>query len=170
VEIVQDSGFPYEGRSTLTVSTTAPARFILKIRAPSWAAPMRAGDAPSRDGWITLPERTWRDGDRVTVAFNLSARVIHGEFTNFSRVAYAWGPFILALDEELNRDPGLYDTPQFVRTIDDRPPTLVADPGRIVLQLAVRGAWDLSVHPVKLVPFADAGLAGKKFAVWLRAP
>ena len=170
VELIQESKFPYEGRSTLTVRTAVPARFSLRVRSPEWAAPMRVGSAESRDGWVTLPEREWKDGERVDIAFNLSGRVIRGDFTNYSRVAYAWGPYILALDENLNPEYSDNAAPQFIRAIDDRPPALLADPNRIVLQVAVRGAWDVSAHAVRLVPFADAGLAGKPYAVWLRAP
>jgi DUF1680 family protein len=170
VELIQDSRFPHEGRSTLTVKTASPARFVLRLRSPGWAAPMRAGDGEGRDGWVTLPEREWKDGDRVDITFNLEGRVLRGDFTNYSRVAYAWGPFILALDEDLNPEYLDKVAPQFIRAIDDSPPTLLADPTRLVLQVPVRGVWDVRAHPVKLVPFADAGLAGKPYAVWLRAP
>jgi hypothetical protein len=170
VEILQDSRFPYEGRSTLTLKAASPVRLTLKIRAPAWAEPMIAGGASSERGWINLPERDWKDGDEVSVAFTLGGRVIHGDFTNYSRVAYAWGPYILALDSESNRENGLGDAPQFLRVIDSTPPSLATDSRRIVLHVAVRGEWDVSPHQVALVPFADAGAGGKPYTVWLRAP
>jgi len=170
VEVRQESLFPYAGRSTLTLRIPSAARFTLKIRAPAWAEPLRVGNASSRDGWITLPERDWRDGDQVTITFNLNGRVIRGDFTNYSRVAYAWGPYILALDDALNRDNGGNGAPQFVRVIDDRLPALAPDPQRIILHVAVRGEWDVNPHLVTLVPFAEAGAGGQPYAVWLRAP
>jgi len=170
VEIRQESQFPYEGQSTLTIKASSPARFALKIRVPAWAAPLRAGEASSQGGWLALPEREWRDGDQVTLGFNLSGRVIRGEYTNHARIAYAWGPFILALDEKLNPECAVYDAPQYIRAFDDNPPTLVRDSHRLILQSKMRGEWDINAHPVKLVPFADAGLEGKPYAVWLRAP
>jgi uncharacterized protein len=170
VEIRQESQFPYEGKSTLTVKAPGPARFTLKVRVPAWAAPLRAGEASGQGGWLALPEREWRDGDQVTLGFNLSGRVIRGEYTNHARLAYAWGPFILALDEQLNPEYGVHEAVQFIRAFDDKPPTLLRDPNRLILQSAVRGAWDINAHPVKLVPFADAGLEDKPYAVWLRAP
>ena len=170
VEILQESRFPIEGRSVLTVRTSALVRFALKIRVPAWAAPLHTGDTTSEGGWLALPAREWRDGEQVELTFNLSARVIRGEYTNFARLAYAWGPFILALDESLNPEFGGRDAPQFVRPIDDKPPTLLPDSPRLILQGMVRGEWDMSTHPIKLVPFAEAGADGKHFAVWLRAP
>ena len=50
----------------------------------------------------------------MTLVFNLSGRVIRGEYTNHARVAYAWGPFILALDQKLNPEFGGQDAPQFI--------------------------------------------------------
>ena len=170
VEIGQESQFPFAGRSTLTLRAPSTARFTLKIRAPAWAEPLRVGNASSRDGWITMPERDWRDGDQVTITFNLGGRVIHGDFTNYSRVAYAWGPYVLAFDDGLNREYGASGAPQFVRVIDDRLPTLAPDPHRIILHVAVRGEWDVNPHQVTLVPFAEAGAGGQPYAVWLRAP
>jgi len=171
VEIRQESGFPFDGKSTLTIRTSGPVRFALKIRVPAWAAPLRAGEASGPAGWLTLPARDWRDGDQVALAFNLTARVIRGEYTNFSRIAYAWGPFVLALDQALNPKYGGSDSPQFVRAFDDRPPTLLRDTHQLVLQASARGEWDANqAHSIKLVPFADAGADGQHYAVWLRAP
>ena len=62
------------------------------------------------------------------------------------------------------------DAPQFVRAVDDGLPELAADPGRIVLQRAVRGEWDVSRHQVALVPFADAGAGGQPYAVGFAPP
>jgi DUF1680 family protein len=170
IEIRQESQFPSEGRSTLTIKTSDPVRFTLKIRVPAWAAPLQAGDASSQGGWLALPEREWRDGDSVTLRFNLSGRVIRGDYTNHARVAYAWGPFILAFDQKLNPEFGGNDAPQFIHAFDDQPPTLMSASGRLILQSKMRGEWDINAHPVKLVPFAEAGAEGGRYAVWLRAP
>jgi len=167
VEIRQESRFPIEGRSTLTVKTSGPARFSLNIRVPSWALPFRAGDAEAQDGWLTLPQREWRDGDQVALGFNLGVRVIRGDYTNHARMAYAWGPFVLALDRQLNPHVA---TPQFARVFDDQPPALLREGNRLIFQTKVRGEWDIHAHPARLVPFAEAGAEGQPYAVWLRAP
>src|ERR1035438_6421586 len=112
VEIDQQSGFPYEGRSTLTIHAREPVRFALKIRVPPWAAPLRSGAVTAAAGWATLDERTWHDGDCLGLVFNLQGRVIPGDFTNFARSALAWGPFVLAVDQ--SRNPG-FDSLQALR-------------------------------------------------------
>jgi hypothetical protein len=170
VEISEQSGFPYEGRTTLTVRAPGGASFGLRVRAPAWAEPIRAEGAESQGGWISFPRRAWRDGEEVHVTFNLGSRMLRGDYTNYSRVAYTWGPFVLALDMANVHDSGLIEAPQFMRVIDDRLPSLVSDPGRLQLTLPVRGEWGMEPHAVTLVPFADAGEQGKPYAVWLRAP
>jgi DUF1680 family protein len=106
VELRQQSRFPYARSSLLTVQTSAPVRFVLRIRVPAWAAPLSAGGAVAEGGWLVLPEREWKQGDSVALAFSLRGRVIPGDFTNYARVAYGWGPFILAVDQTVNPEAG----------------------------------------------------------------
>ena len=167
VELRQQSRFPYAGSSTLTVKTSGPVRFSLRIRVPEWASPLKAGDVSGSGGWLVLPEKEWRDGDQLALSFTLQGRLIPGEYTNYARVAYGWGPFILALDQELNPDE---ETPAYARAFDRAPPTLLPDPNRLVFQATRVADWDTGPRPMKLVPFADAGSEGKFYAVWLRAP
>jgi hypothetical protein len=47
---------------------------------------------------------------------------------------------------------------------------LLRDSNRLILQSTARGEWDINAHPIKLVPFAEAGVEGQHYAVWLRAP
>src|SRR5208283_2786039 len=74
VEIVQQSGFPTEGRSTLVVRTAKPVNFALKVRVPQWAAPLRAGDVVCDGGWASLPAKTWNDGPARPVILPARAR------------------------------------------------------------------------------------------------
>jgi DUF1680 family protein len=166
VEIDQQSGFPYEGRSTLTVHAPEPLRFALKIRVPPWAAPLYSGVVTGAAGWTTLGERIWHDGEQLSLLFNLQGRVIPGEFTNFARSALAWGPFVLAVDQATN--PGV-DSLQALRIPGDAPVVLVHNSGDLVFSSVARGAWDDAPRTVRLVPFADAGASGSSFRIWLRS-
>ena len=166
VEIVQESAFPREGRSTLVIRVAQPVRFALKVRVPAWAAPLRAGDVVSDGGWATLPAQTWRDGDRVELAFALHGRVIRGEYTNYARAALAWGPFVLAVDSASN--PRL-DSLQALRVAGEAGPVLAGAGEALSFRVRARGAWDDAPRDYTLVPFADAGAAGGPYRVWLRA-
>jgi uncharacterized protein len=166
VEIVQQSGFPAEGRSTLVVRTAQPVRFALKVRVPQWAAPLRAGNVVCNGGWASLPAQIWHDGDRVDLSFSLRGRVIHGEYTNFARVAFAWGPFVLAADA--TRNPQV-ESLQALRLVAEAEPVLTASAGGLLFRTKVRGPWESTPVDVALVPFADAGASGGEYRVWLRA-
>lgn len=165
VEIVQQSGFPTEGRSTLVVRTAKPVSFALKVRVPQWAAPFRAGDVLSNGGWASLPAQTWHDGDKVDLSFSLRGRVIRGEYTNFGRVALAWGPFVLAVDSASN--PKVESIPA-LRLAPGSEPVLMASAGGLLFRTKVRGPWDDAPVDVALVPFADAGASGGEYRIWLR--
>jgi DUF1680 family protein len=165
VEIVQQSGFPTEGRSTLVVRTAKPVSFALKVRVPQWAAPLRAGDVVSNGGWASLPAQTWHDGDKVDMSFSLRGRVIRGEYTNFGREALAWGPFILAVDSATN--PKVESIPA-LRLAPDAEPVLMASAGGLHFRTRVLGPWDDAPVDVALVPFADAGASGGEYRIWLR--
>jgi DUF1680 family protein len=165
VELVQDAGFPRAGRSVLLVQAPRPVRFALKIRVPDWAAPLKIGDQEFGAGWATVPEKTWNDKDQIRFSYNLRGRVIRGEYANFSRVAFAWGPFVLAADA--TRNPGIDSLAGLLMNADFEPGLLNAEVG---LRFGAQGkrSWDASWAGVELVPFADAGSSGGQYRVWMR--
>jgi uncharacterized protein len=166
VTLALESSFPAAGVATVVVRAGAPARFALRIRVPAWAAPLRIAGQDFGAGWATLPARTWHDGDRVPVRYTLGGRVIHGDYGNYGRLAFAWGPFVLAADTAHN--PGI-DGLEALRMAAGIAPTLVAAPGGLEFQVQSRGTWDRTLRRVDLVPFADAGAGGDSYRVWLRA-
>ncbi len=74
VTVVQDTRFPEEPGTSLTIRSAKPAAFALRVRVPSWARggaarlngrPLEGFAAPG--GYYTI-DRTWRDGDRLEVS------------------------------------------------------------------------------------------------------
>ncbi|GAA3310727.1 hypothetical protein GCM10020295_78560 [Streptomyces cinereospinus] len=72
VTVTEDTGYPFTETVTLTVATPRPVRFPLRLRVPGWCrgpelrvngARVTAPDGPA---WASV-DRTWRDGDRVTL-------------------------------------------------------------------------------------------------------
>ena len=107
VVIEQTSEFPRRGHSQLTVHTASDASFGIKIRLPAWAVPaeiVMGGQRIKADsaGWAYLPARSWKNGDRVSIDFHLGPRLIVGDHGNAGRAALAWGPFVLAYDQDSN--------------------------------------------------------------------
>ncbi|HEY4989243.1 MAG TPA: beta-L-arabinofuranosidase domain-containing protein, partial [Opitutaceae bacterium] len=165
VELVQESGFPRTGESVLVVHTPREVRFGLRIRVPDWAVPLRVGGQDFGAGWATLPERLWREGDRIRFSYNLSGHVIRGEYANYSRAAFAWGPFILAADATQNPKSGPLEALQVNANVG---PSLASPRGGLEFVARAKGAWGGGEGSVALVPFADAGSSGGQYKVWMR--
>lgn len=165
IELVQETGFPRIGHAVVTVHAPRAVRFALRIRVPDWAAPLRIGDQEFGAGWATVPEKTWNDNDQVHFAYNLRGRVIRGEHSNFSRAAFAWGPYVLAADAALN--PKLDSLEALKMNADVEPSLLNANVG-LQFGAQAKGPWDENEIRVELVPFADAGSSGGQYRVWMR--
>jgi hypothetical protein len=166
VELVQESAFPQAGHARLTVHAAQPARFALRFRVPEWAAPLRIGGQSHAAGWAELPAREWRDGDTIDVTFTLQGRAVRGEYTNFARTAFTWGPFVLAADA--TKIGKLSALPE-LRVERDVVPVLTSAAGApLVFAAKVRGPWDDLPRDFVLQPFADAGAGGGQYRVWFR--
>lgn len=110
VKIRQETRFPDEERTQLTISTASSSRFKLLIRHPFWVP---AGSLKIIIGTDTLPstsqpssyyeiDRTWSNGEVVTVILPMHTRI--EEMPNVpSYVALMHGPILLGAKTE-NRD------------------------------------------------------------------
>src|SRR5271157_5498155 len=172
VTLEQKSEFPRRGHSTITLQTAGAATFGIKLRIPGWAAPATVdviGVKYKTDsaGWIVLPSQTWHSGDRIGVDFHLGPKLLVGEQGNAGRAALAWGPFVLAFDQENN--PGL--PPAKTVGLVGSQPLLTLKPGsRLAFEGKVVGKTGDDPRTAVFVPFADAGADGGEYRVWLRAP
>ena len=164
VGIEQSSGFPRDGRSTLVVHAAQPATFSLRIRVPPWAAPLRIGNESFAAGWAEVPARQWRDGERLDFSYELAGRSIAGSHGDLGRTAYAWGPFILAVDSRRNAPLGSLAE---LRLAPNPPRLKSSRSGPLLLELPA-GSTGPASRAITLVPFADAGADGGEYRVWLR--
>jgi hypothetical protein len=101
VRLTQQTSFPEEERTTLTLHAEQPVTFVLKVRAPHWAKGIAVtvnGQAEKvvvgSDGYLVL-DRTWKTGDHVEVTLPMSLRQqpVPGS-PELATVAY--GPLVLA--------------------------------------------------------------------------
>jgi len=106
IVVRQETKFPEEEGTHLSISAKKPARVALKVRYPSWASSMAVlvnGQnfdivRPRSGGSIYATiEREWRDGDRVDVRLPMS---LHTEAMpdNPHVLAFMYGPIVLAGD------------------------------------------------------------------------
>lgn len=173
VSVEQRSEFPYRGVSVLVLRMARPARFALKVRAPAWAQPLELPGATLQAGWAELPARLWKDGDRLSLGFRLASRLLSGETTtsHVGRAALAWGPFVLAYDQQDNA--GL---PPARKLGLARGASARANPAGQALRFEAEVDAGTPVtaaaraRPARFVTFADAGADRGSYRVWLRAP
>jgi DUF1680 family protein len=96
----QDTRYPADGSTRLTLRLRAPRRFALRLRIPGWAGMGEARvngrslAAPTVGGYAVL-ERLWNDGDRIDWTVPLSLRAVPMP-DDRTLAALAWGPLVLA--------------------------------------------------------------------------
>lgn len=176
VTIEQRTDFPRSGGTALTFQMDRPATFGLRVRTPAWIEALQieaaGGDeiaTTTRGGWTTVAPRRWSSGDRVQIGFDVPARIVAGAHGNAGHVALTWGPLVLAYDEKAN--PGLPPPDRVFGPADGDPPFRPAREGALAFAASVRFAGEgRTPRPVTFVPFADAGVDGGRYQVWLRAP
>jgi DUF1680 family protein len=175
----QQTGFPRSNEITLSLTNQQSVRFALAVRAPAWAMPMkaslspqaRAADEPQvRDGWLVFPARVWSAKDRIRITLNLRGETVAGTHLNQGRVALKYGPFVLAYDEK--RNPAGRPAAEIVLDAGTAAPVLSpkSKAGPLEFQAAVRATGRPEPITGTFVPFADAGLEGGRFQVWVGLP
>jgi hypothetical protein len=120
IKLRQQSSFPEEGSTLITIESANPVNTSLNIRYPSWAV---AGAMVKVNGkkipvkgkpgsYITI-HRKWKGGDRVEVSYPMTLRIIPTN-DNPDKVAFAYGPIVLAgvMGTEGMVKPAPYSNPQ----------------------------------------------------------
>jgi len=115
LELVQETGFPFEQQSRLTLRLRRPVSLELRFRIPHW---VREGFAVELNGSPVSGERTrtgyylvrrvWKDGDRLTVRFPMSLRLERMP-DDPRMIAIFYGPTLLAADLGPVDDPKASD-------------------------------------------------------------
>ena len=102
VRLVQETRFPLEDATQLTVRCARPARFALRVRVPYWvgrggSASLngRALDAFAAPSSYLVLDRTWRDGDRVSVTMPMALHA-HPMPDDGTVQTIMYGPLVLA--------------------------------------------------------------------------
>lgn len=102
VRVVQETRFPGEEGTKLTIRSSKPSAFALRVRVPYWAVgqngatlngkPLEGFAAPG--GYYVL-DRTWKDGDTLAIRLPMSLHA-HPMPDDPSIRAYMYGPQVLA--------------------------------------------------------------------------
>jgi hypothetical protein len=141
----QETSFPEEPASRLTISVRQPVMLDLKVRQPTWAQPgiivKVNGETVTgtlADGYVTV-QREWHDGDTVTLGLPMTLRT-----ESLSRVpatvAFLYGPIVLAGEFGVAELPPsnqeARDQHDFLKLPVPAEPVLVGDVNELVPHLA----------------------------------
>ena len=102
LRVAQETRFPAEGETSLTIRTSRPVRAEIRLRVPAWTGrgarvrlngnSLEGFAAPG--GYFTL-DRSWRDGDRVEISLPMAVR-LEPTPDDPSTAAVLYGPIVLA--------------------------------------------------------------------------
>ena len=144
------------------------------------------------DGYSTL-RGTWTPDSKIDVALKLTPRLAIGHHMNQGKVALCYGPLVLAADESLLAAAGqtlhsitiathdrevigqglgaVVETKPNLASLAVTPEPAPADfktwPGAQVFRLNAVTRREGKPISIRLVPFADAGMTGARYKVWL---
>ena len=114
VHLKQLSGFPWEGSSKLTLNKVSGKEFSLFIRVPEWDQNMKVGINGNKVSFKKIKgyaqiKRTWKEGDEVSLSFNLKPRVVRSLSKvryNVQRACVFRGPLLYCI-ESIDNGPYL---------------------------------------------------------------
>ena len=180
VKLRIDTRYPAAEKIVIGVDAAAPDDFTLKLRIPAWCnrPSMRINDQPSdlklAGGNYASVRRTWKKGDEVEVSFPLRCRVVVGDHQNQNKAAVLYGPLVLALDQALAEGKdinslALASSEGFALAVtpEPAPERLRTWPGAQTFVIAGVDRQTSAATQLRLAPFADAGIAGTSYKVWL---
>ncbi len=177
VTVRWQTGFPWKGEGTLELLSDKPVACAVRVRMPAWARPCSASIHGSSDTQVSLDAEclTFRSSDwigsKASLKFNLSAATVEGKYGNTGLEAFTWGPFVLAFDQQQNPGwpvPWRVVVPESSRAASVKLASSADEPLRFAAPLAqLRKS---ATNEAMLVPYADAGRDGGRYAIWLRTP
>ncbi|MCC6126481.1 MAG: glycoside hydrolase family 127 protein [Pirellulales bacterium] len=176
VKLKIDSMYPADGKVVISVDPAEAGEFAAKLRIPDWCknAALKIADEPAKNlvsavGYVEI-KRTWKPGDKIELTLPLETHVILGRHKNAEKIALMYGPLVLAADADLMGVANLGDLP--VDSYDARALGLSCRPAPEKFKTwtgALMFILTSAPQEIRLLPFADAGMMGGNYKVWLSA-
>ena len=187
VTLTTETKYPSDGNIVISVDAQSSSPFAFKVRMPAWCPKSliklngkKLETKVGADGYAVI-KRTWAKGDKVELNFKLEPKVIVGNHTNEGKIAFMYGPLVLAADE------ALLGTDMTIGSVAIGSPEMTSlgikpEPApesvknwpsaqifhlNAVLRRHTATAKTGSPIEIQLIPFADASSTGKNYKVWL---
>lgn len=103
ITVLQKTDYPAGNEIHFTIQSASPSSFALQLRMPEWSKQtvlkVNGIVVPVKAGSYATLQRTWKNGDKVTLELDMRGRIVHapGSFQQ----AVVRGPVVLALDSRL---------------------------------------------------------------------
>jgi DUF1680 family protein len=169
IKLKQQTGYPEEATTHLTIQEIKDGNVPLYIRYPSWATSGAAVKINGRNvkisqkpGSYIVLKKTWKTGDKIDITYPMSLHLVATN-DNSNMAAVVYGPIVLAgdLGTEGIESPAPYGKDQL-----DFKNTAVPD--NIVTTLNINGRklndWLIPVNGKQLV-FKTTGVASKEITM-----
>ncbi len=120
ITLKQETNFPNQGNTKLTINTTNPVTMPIHIRYPSWATAGievkvngKKQKVNSNPGSYIDLNKKWSDGDRIEVSFGMQIKLVPTP-DNPNVAAVTYGPVVLAgeMGTEGMVEPAPYSNPK----------------------------------------------------------
>ena len=187
VSLTTETKYPADGKIVISVDATSSSPFAFKVRIPAWCNESsvklngkKLVTKVGANGYAVI-KRSWVKGDKVELNFKLEPKVIVGDHLNEGKVAFMYGPLVLAADE------ALLGTDLTIGSIAIGSLELTSlgikpepAPERVknwsnaqtfhlnaVISRNTATAKAGSPIEIQLIPFADGSSTGKNYKVWL---
>ncbi len=115
--VIQETNFPEKGSTTLVFTTQKKVRFPLYVRNPLWAKQgvtikvnNRSVSASLNEDGFWVVDRSWYNGDKVEIVMPMELYT-ESMPDNPDRVAFLYGPLVLAGQLGTERPDPVYGTP-----------------------------------------------------------
>jgi uncharacterized protein len=163
--------FMEEATLKANMKTQDAATFRLALRVPSWCKGFKVKLVDGtyltgKPGEYLNIDRTWNNNESIIISMDVIDKMIEGSPTYKGFYAYKHGPYILALDQELNPAINI----DLVKIKDGQQLQLIQSNNALPKDWSGNQAFTIeSADSKKLVltPFLDAGQDGSKYRVWI---
>ncbi len=164
----QKTDYPASGSIRIGVGLARPEKFELKLRVPSWSASTRIavnGETVSgvKPGTYQAITRDWKNGDTITLDFDMSLHFWAGEREYDGKTSIYRGPILLTFDPVYNTmDPDAI--PELdAATLKPEP----ASTNRKYQPWVLLKVKSVDGKEITLCDFATAGAYGNHYKTWL---
>jgi uncharacterized protein len=169
IKLIQQTGYPEEATTHLTIQEIKEGNIPLYIRYPSWAtsgATIKINGKnikiTQKPGSYIVLNKTWKTGDKIDITFPMSLRLVATN-DNPDLAAVVYGPLVLAGD--MGTDGIQLPAPYAKDQLDFRSYPI---PDNIITTLNIAGKkindWLLPVNGKQLV-FQTSGVASKEITM-----